>query len=100
MRPDDPVDLVAHVVLELEGRLRRPRAEQPVLLARVEAEGVQLSLELAHVVPAEHRRSKVEGSIAEPEPGLDELAPRVRSHDPVDRQTPPALEVPDRRLRG
>ena len=99
VEPDDPVDLGRDVALELADAAIGPRPEDPVLLARVEPEGVQHPLEFADVVPAERRRAQVQGSVAEPVARLDELPPRVGPQDAVRREAAGALELAQRRLR-
>ena len=64
--------------------------EQPVLTARVEPERVQLPLERADVVAAEAGRVQVQGAVAQPVAGLDELAPGVGPDQAVDPQVAPA----------
>ena len=84
VEPDDPVDRGRDVALELAEAAIGPRPEDPVLLARVEPEGVQHPLELADVVPAERRRAQVQGAVAEPVAGLDwaRRALKLGSRDP------------------
>ena len=93
VEPDDPVDRGRDVALELAEAAIGPRPEDPVLLARVEPEGVQHPLELADVVTAERRRAQVQGAVAEPVAGLDELPPRVGPQDPVRWEPAGALEL-------
>ena len=69
------------------------RTEEAVLLAGVEAKRVQLALQRADVVAAEHRGVQVERAVAQPLAGLDELAPRVGPDEPVD----PEVRRPGRR---
>src|SRR5206468_10047773 len=71
-----------------------------VLLARVEPERVQLALELADVIAPERGRVSVQGAVAQTEPGLRELHPRIRPDEPVDAQVSELLERPDGGFRG
>ena len=64
----------------------------------VEAQQVELDLELQHVVAAERRLAQVEQAVAERVAGLDELAPRVGAHAPVGEQAALLLEREDRGL--
>jgi hypothetical protein len=100
VEPDDPVHPGRDVALELPDATVGARPEDPVLLAGVEPEGVQHPLERADVVPAERRRAQVQGAVAEPVAGLDELAPRVRADDPVRWEPPGPLELTHGRLGG
>jgi hypothetical protein len=100
MGTDDPVGLIAHVSLELPEGGVGLRTVQAVLLARVEAERVQLALEFPHVVAAEQRGPVVQGAVAQAPSGLDELFPRVGADQPVDAQVPFALEPAHRALGG
>ena len=96
---DDPVRFVADVPLEQPKRAVGPRTVEPVLLAAVEAEGVQHPLELSHVVASEHGSAVIQRAIAELPPCLDELFPGVGSDEPVDPKVTLPLEPADGRLR-
>ena len=80
------------VALELAHRPIGVRAEHAVLAAGVESERIQLALQGSDVVAPEERGVQVQGAIAEPVPGLDELTPRVGPHEAVDAQAAPSLE--------
>ena len=67
-------------------------SEDAVLAAGVEPERVQPTLELGHVVAAQHRLTEVEQPVAERVAALDERGPRLRSADAVDADPPPGLE--------
>ena len=86
--------------MELPETAVGPRTEDAVLLAGIEAEDVQESLEFADVVAAEGGGTQVQGSIAEPVAGLHQLLPRVRAEDPVGGQRAGSLERSDGGLRG
>ncbi len=63
-------------------------SEQSVLAPRVEPERVQLALERPHVVAAEVRGVQVQGPVAQPVAGLDQLSPGVGPDRPVDAEVP------------
>ena len=66
----------------------RLRPEQAVLAARVEPERVQLALQRADVVAAEHRGVQVQGAVAQAVARLDQLAPGVGPHEAVHPEAP------------
>jgi hypothetical protein len=84
--------------LELDDRRPGSLAEDPILPTRVEPQGVQPALQVAHVVAAEGRGPEVERPIPETPAGLDELSPRGRADQAVGRQTALLLEGSDGRL--
>jgi hypothetical protein len=96
MGTDDPIRLMSDVALELTDSDGRPVTEETILFARVEAERVQLALELPDIVPPELGRPQVQSPIAESVTGFDELPPGVGPHHTVDAEAAQLLEGTDR----
>ena len=95
VQPHHAVGFLADVALELAHRQVGPLAVDPVLLAGVEPERVELALQFADVVSSERRRVHVQRSVTEPEPCFDELHPRVRAHQAIDPEVAEVLERAD-----
>jgi hypothetical protein len=100
MGADDPIRLMPDVPLELAHGDSGSITEETVLFARVEAERVQLALELSDIVSSELGRSQVEGPIAEAVPRFDELPPGIGPDHSVDAEAPQLLESADSGLGG
>ena len=90
--PEDAVDGETGVALELGQRPRGQVAEDPVDPTGVEAERAQPQLEVGHVVTALHGRTAEQETVTEPETGLDQGVPRLRTADAVDPQATQVLE--------
>jgi hypothetical protein len=99
-RPEDPV--LGHPVFLLEGAhgRRGVGAEDPVFSTRVETERIHLTLKSGDIVTADGGLAQVEGPVAEPPGRFDELAPRLRSDDPVGEDLASLLEDPHALARG
>ena len=95
LRPADGVGHGTDVALEVPQRLGGVGAEDAVAPPGVEAEGVELLLQVEDVVAAQHRRPVVEEPVAEPVAGFHQRAPRLAAADAVDAQAPGRLEGPD-----
>ena len=92
---DDAVQGEAGVALEVEHGALDLLVVHAALRPGVEAQQVELDLELQHVVAAERRLAQVEQAVAERVAGLDELAPGVGAHAPVGEQAALLLERED-----
>src|SRR5262249_31680014 len=97
---EDAVGREPGVTLELEERAGGVGSEDPVLLARVETERVQATLQFGDVVAPQHRLGDVEQPVAEPEAARDECGPGLGPANPVDAQGAFLLERADLPLRG
>ena len=86
---DDAVRRHPGVALEVEDGALDLLVVHAALRPGVEAEQVELDLELQHVVAAERRLAQVEQAVAQGVAGLHQLAPGVGAHAPVGEQ--PAL---------
>ena len=86
VQPDYAVGFVADVALEIAHRRLGLGTVHAVLLARIEAERIELALQRSDVVAAQERRVDEQGAIAEPEARLHELTPGVGPDEPVDVQ--------------
>jgi len=97
---DDAVGLDTDVALKLPDGAIHVRPENPILAPRVKPKGVQLSLEIPDVIPAEMRDVQVERAITESPTRFDELAPRVGPDDAIGHERPTLLESPNRCVGG
>ena len=88
----DPVGYLTDVALELAEGPVAVGPEQAVLTARIEPERVQLALQRADIVAAEHRGVQVQGAVAQAVARFHQLAPGVGPHDAVHTEQPILLE--------
>ena len=92
---NDAVGSHAHVALEIADGAVAPLAKDPVGPARVEPERVQLPLEVADVVAAEHGVAEVHNAVPQAVAGLHQLGPGLGADLPVHEQPAALLEGPD-----
>ena len=95
---DDAVGREPGVALEVQHGALDLLVVHPSLGAGVEAQQVELDLELQHVVAAERRLAQVQQAVAERVAGFHHLAPGVGAHMPVGEQAALLLERKDRGL--
>ena len=95
---DDAVRREAGVALEVQHGALDLVVVHAALGSGVEAEQVELDLELEDVVAAERRFAQVEQAVAERVAGLHHLAPGVGADPPVGEQAALLLEREDRGL--
>ena len=95
MQAGDPVGHLTDVALELAEGPVAVGPEQAVLAARIEPERVQLALQRADIVAAEHRGVQVQGAVAEAVARFHQLAPGIGPHDAVHAEQPVLLEAAD-----
>src|SRR3954454_11805300 len=100
VQPGNSVGIIADVSLEVADGGLGLGSVHAVLLAGIEPECVEFALQRTHVVSPQVGPVDEQRSVAEPEPRLDELAPRVRADEPVDVEMALGLEGAHGLVRG
>jgi hypothetical protein len=96
--PHPTIDREPGIALELFHGGLRGVAEDAVLVARVEPELVQASLQIHDVVTTERDARPHEQAVTQRVTGLDERPPRLRADQPIGRQATDTLKLADRLL--